>query len=71
MDGAPLMQFTSRRNLVIELLCRPGSFLLHNQAIAKCWVATGCNESVAADIHAALIIGTQRTPPAGCGIRDQ
>jgi uncharacterized membrane protein len=62
VEGETLMSVAVQHDLVIEMLCRPGSFVCREMGVARAWPASACDAEVARKLNAALILGADRTP---------
>lgn len=62
VNGEVLISHAKHHDLLIELRCRPGDFLIAGHEIARCLPADRCDESVAKSISKAFLTGNRRTP---------
>lgn len=62
VDSEELMSLASRKDLVLQLLEAPGSFVIEGGALARAWPAGRLDNGTIGSIRAAFILGKGRTP---------
>ncbi|NNJ11345.1 DUF2254 domain-containing protein [Chloroflexales bacterium ZM16-3] len=62
VDEDALLELAHRRDLVLDLVPRPGDFVLAQGALARVIPAEAADEDLAREINGAIVLGTQRTP---------
>jgi uncharacterized membrane protein len=61
VDVVGLSRFAARHDLLIELLRRPGHFVIPGTAAARVWPAPALDERVADAVRRSIVIGYRRT----------
>ncbi len=62
VDGDTLMQTTVEHNIVVEVLRRPGHYLLAGSPLARIWPQDRASEEIRKEILGTFSIGSNRTP---------
>lgn len=62
IESETLMKLASEHDLLIQLLCRPGDFLIRNCPIAQVYPAQRIDSGLENQLIKAFILGIQRTP---------
>lgn len=62
VDTDTLMDVACEREIVVELLARPGTFLTRDLPLAKVWSQESPGDDIAKAISATFITGSERTP---------
>jgi uncharacterized membrane protein len=62
VDGKALMRIACERDLVVEVLARPGAFVIEGGALARLHPAGRADDETARKLAAAFVLGEQRTP---------
>jgi len=65
IDETSLLQFAQRTDQIVELLVRPGDFLIEGQCIARIWTRKSPSEAARESgdgVQSSLAIGITRTP---------
>ncbi len=57
-----LEHVAQQNDLVVEILCHPGDFLITGHEVARYLVSGGCKEGTSDQLAVAFIVGNQRTP---------
>jgi uncharacterized membrane protein len=61
MDTDGLLKTASRENLLIQLLVRPGHFVIEGHPLARAWPADRAGDEIAREVCKAILVGTERT----------
>lgn len=62
VDGDTLFDLGRREHLLIRMECRIGEFVLPGQTVATLWPAAAIDNPILQAVHAAFVLGPERTP---------
>jgi uncharacterized membrane protein len=61
IDEPGVMRLAARHDLVLQLLCRPGEFVMHGQTLALAWPPQHVDRALCAALNEQFTLGWQRT----------
>jgi uncharacterized membrane protein len=61
VDADALMALAGKHDLLLRLDVRPGHYLVKGQAMVKVWPAARITDALVKELHAAFVLGNQRT----------
>jgi uncharacterized membrane protein len=62
IDGDALLALAAEEDLIVRVERRPGHFVVKDSPLALVWPSTRVHDRTRAQINAAFVLGTQRTP---------
>ncbi|MDP2867398.1 DUF2254 domain-containing protein [Methyloversatilis sp.] len=61
IDADALMELAREQDLLLQLECRPGHYLVHGQTMVMVWPGDRMNDELVHQLNAAFVLGNQRT----------
>ncbi|MFH1813214.1 MAG: DUF2254 domain-containing protein [Pseudomonadota bacterium] len=61
IDADALMELAREQDLLLQLECRPGHYLVHGQTMVMVWPGDRVTEELVGQLNAAFVLGNQRT----------
>ncbi len=61
VDDRGILRITTKHDLVVQIFCRPGHYLVKGNTIVRAWPKERVTEEIAEEINASFTVGKQRT----------